>query len=144
MLRFSPDMRISVSDAIKHPYFESFKNLGDPPESDTIFDWSWDSIELTKELLQKIIYMESLCFHPEEEGQETSTTQPPIISNNMIEGSQGLDFLNNRETENPEHRIKENDSSSQSTGLIFGKGHNHNLLKYEESKGPFPEELAID
>lgn len=71
MLRFSPDQRISVYDAIMHPYFhESFKDFGEPPKSETIFDWSWDNFELTRELLQTLIYMESLCFHPETQQEE--------------------------------------------------------------------------
>jgi hypothetical protein len=66
MLRFSPDKRITIKDAINHPYFSNFAHLGEPPVSETKFDWSWDSFELNKELLQRLIYMESLYFHPEE------------------------------------------------------------------------------
>ena len=54
-----------------HPYFhESFKDFGEPPKSETIFDWSWDNFELTRELLQTLIYMESLCFHPEQQQED--------------------------------------------------------------------------
>ena len=70
MLRFSPDRRITVHDAISHQYFkESFADFGEPPKSETTFDWSWDEFELNRELLQKLIYMESLYFHPEGEGE---------------------------------------------------------------------------
>lgn len=32
MLRFSPDKRITIYDAISHPYFkESFQDFGEPP-----------------------------------------------------------------------------------------------------------------
>ena len=51
MLSFSPDKRISVSEAIKHEYFKNFQHLGAPPVSETRFDWSWDQFELNKELL---------------------------------------------------------------------------------------------
>jgi serine/threonine protein kinase len=51
MLRFSPEKRITVKEAINHPYFASFAHLGLPPESETVFDWSWDHFELNKELL---------------------------------------------------------------------------------------------
>ena len=67
MLTFSPERRISVDEAIKHPYFKNFQHLGQPPLAESKFDWSWDSFELNKELLQKLIYMESLYFHPEED-----------------------------------------------------------------------------
>ncbi len=30
-----------------------------------MFDWSWDSFKPTKELLQNMVYEESLFFHPE-------------------------------------------------------------------------------
>ena len=51
MLTFSPERRISVEEAIKHPYFKNFQHLGAPPVSETRFDWSWDQFELNKELL---------------------------------------------------------------------------------------------
>ena len=51
MLAFSPDRRITVAEAIAHPYFANFQRLGAPPISETKFDWSWDSFELSKELL---------------------------------------------------------------------------------------------
>lgn len=51
MLRFSPDKRISIEDAINHPFFSNFAHLGMPPKSDTIFDWSWDEFEFSKDLL---------------------------------------------------------------------------------------------
>lgn len=51
MLSFSPERRISVMDAINHPYFANFKNLGEPPVSESKFDFSWDQFELNKQLL---------------------------------------------------------------------------------------------
>lgn len=30
-----------------------------------MFDWSWDSFKPTKELLQTMVYEESLVYHPE-------------------------------------------------------------------------------
>ena len=43
MLQFEPDKRITVKDAIRHPYFTQFEKL-EPPESVNVFDWSWDAI----------------------------------------------------------------------------------------------------
>jgi serine/threonine protein kinase len=75
MLSFSPDKRISVADAIKHPYFAAFAHLGEPPRSESTFDWAWDRIELTKELMQKLIYMESLYFHPDTSTPASSSSK---------------------------------------------------------------------
>lgn len=74
MLCFNPDRRISVAEAIEHPYFKSFQHLGKPPASESHFDWSWDQFELSKDLLQKLIYMESLFFHPDKPAATTSST----------------------------------------------------------------------
>lgn len=40
--------------------------------SESKFDWSWDQFELSKDLLQKLIFMESLYFHPD--GSNTSVS----------------------------------------------------------------------
>ena len=39
-----------------------------------MFDWSWDSFKPTKELLQNMVYEESLFYHPEvkERGEKES------------------------------------------------------------------------
>ena len=71
MLCFSPEHRITVQEAISHPYFKNFQHLGSPPVSETKFDWTWDQFELNKDLLQRLVYMESLFFHPEEDKNVT-------------------------------------------------------------------------
>lgn len=74
MLRFDPDKRITVNEAIKHPYFKQFAQL-EPPESENIFDWSWDSIDVDRNMLQRLIYYESCKFHPEEEEEKNETQE---------------------------------------------------------------------
>jgi mannose-6-phosphate isomerase-like protein (cupin superfamily) len=37
------------------------------PECEEPFDWSWDNFEPTKDLLQTMVWEESLEFHPEDE-----------------------------------------------------------------------------
>jgi hypothetical protein len=37
------------------------------PECDAPFDWSWDDFKPTKEGLQRMVWDESLEFHPDEE-----------------------------------------------------------------------------
>jgi mitogen-activated protein kinase 1/3 len=69
MLRFDPENRITVKEAIKHPYFKQFSQL-DPPESENVFDWSWDAIEVDRSMLQRLIYYESCKFHPEDEAEK--------------------------------------------------------------------------
>ena len=63
MLRLNPNERITAKDAIRHPYFNMFPHLV-PPESETKYQWDWENQKFTPQLLQKLIYLESLTFHP--------------------------------------------------------------------------------
>ena len=65
MLTFHPKKRISVKDCLNHPYFKDLRSDETEIVSKEKFDWSFDDLTLTKENLQKMIYEESLYFHPE-------------------------------------------------------------------------------
>ena len=67
MLTFNPRKRYNVDQCISHPYFEGLHDPEQEPITTTKFDWSFDSVELTKENLQMMIYEESLYYHSEEE-----------------------------------------------------------------------------
>ena len=70
MLTFSPKKRYTVDQCISHPYFEGLHDPEQEPIATKEFDWSFDSVELTKENLQSMVYDESLIFHPDEEDEE--------------------------------------------------------------------------
>ncbi len=67
MLTFNPKKRYTVDQCISHPYFEGLHDPEQEPISSKVFDWSFDSVELTKENLQNMIYEESLYFHKDDE-----------------------------------------------------------------------------
>ena len=67
MLTFNPKKRYTVDQCISHPYFEGLHDPEQEPITSKVFDWSFDSVELTKENLQNMIYEESLYFHREDE-----------------------------------------------------------------------------
>lgn len=67
MLRFDPEVRISVQDALRLRYFSNLFEEEDL-ERDiraTPVDWSFDNFKPTKPLLQHYIYQECAGFHPE-------------------------------------------------------------------------------
>lgn len=64
MLAFNPNDRYTVEQCLAHPYFEGLHNPEEEPICEEVFDWSIDSVELTKENLQKLIYKESLKYYP--------------------------------------------------------------------------------
>ena len=93
LLTFNPNKRIKVEDAINHPYFKNLRNLDNPPSCTKKFSWNWESKmqkesekhknpHFDRQMICKLIYEESLSFHPENEEQETkketTITQLPI------------------------------------------------------------------
>ena len=70
MLVFNPEKRYTVKQCLKHPYFEGLHNEAAEPEAEEPFDWSWDDFEPTKDLLQKMVFQESLDFHTANEDDD--------------------------------------------------------------------------
>jgi len=69
MLVFNPEKRYTVKNCLEHPYFEKLYvdiRLSDN-ECPEPFDWTWDNFEPTKEILQQMVWNESLQYHAEDE-----------------------------------------------------------------------------
>jgi len=64
MVAFNPKKRITVEEAMNHPFFSDFKEI-EKPLSEVKFEWEWDNHTFNESLLKKLVYMESLCYHPE-------------------------------------------------------------------------------
>ena len=64
MLCFNPQNRINIHDCLDHPYFKEIRDKNLETTALHHFDWSFDKMELNKANLQKLIYEQSLYFHP--------------------------------------------------------------------------------
>ncbi|CAG8465505.1 5725_t:CDS:2 [Paraglomus occultum] len=66
MLTFNPSNRITVEEALNHPYMEPFHDPSDEPGADPIpdsfFDFDKQKDSLTKEELKVLIYQEAMHF----------------------------------------------------------------------------------
>lgn len=65
MLVFNPAKRISVTEALAHPYMATLANVDDEPVCEETFKFEYENEELTKEMLQELIWEEMAKFHPE-------------------------------------------------------------------------------
>merc|ERR1712070_1049005 len=65
MLAFDPERRISVEDALKHPYMAPLHNEDDEPVAEEKFSFDFEQCELDKSTLQSFIWNEMQAFHPE-------------------------------------------------------------------------------
>jgi serine/threonine protein kinase len=80
LLAFNPQKRIKVADAIKHEYFKEIYSLETPPVAQVQFNWDWEY--RNKDLLnsipfvKKLIYMESLFFHPDSASLDNNFITP--------------------------------------------------------------------
>ena len=65
VLKFDPRARLSVEQALSHPYLESLHHPDDEPTCDEPFEFHFDdNTELKKRRLQELMYAQSLHFHP--------------------------------------------------------------------------------
>ena len=71
LLSFNPKKRLTIYEAIQHEYFAAIIALETPPTSQVKFKWDWEynNAQLLNQIpvVKKLIYMESLKFHPVEE-----------------------------------------------------------------------------
>lgn len=71
LITFNPTKRLTIYEAIQHDYFAQIIALETPPKSQVKFNWEWEynhtKLLSSIPLVKKLIYMESLFFHPEEQ-----------------------------------------------------------------------------
>ncbi|CAH2058125.1 unnamed protein product [Thlaspi arvense] len=65
MLTFDPRRRITVLDALAHPYLNSLHDISDEPECTIPFNFDFEQHALSEEQMKELIYREALAFNPE-------------------------------------------------------------------------------
>ncbi|WOL09986.1 mitogen-activated protein kinase [Canna indica] len=65
MIVFDPSKRITVAEALQHPYLAPFHNLNDEPVCASPFSFDFEQPSFTEENIKEFIWRESLRFNPE-------------------------------------------------------------------------------
>ncbi|KAL8130207.1 hypothetical protein V2J09_019362 [Rumex salicifolius] len=65
MLTFDPRERVTVEDALAHPYLNSLHDISDEPVCMTPFSFDFEQHALSEEQMRELIYREALAFNPE-------------------------------------------------------------------------------
>jgi len=68
MLTFAPEKRITVDEALAHPYLKLLHDPLDEPVAHAPFDVDFENIPLNKEALRALLWDETCQMHPEVRG----------------------------------------------------------------------------
>ncbi len=104
MLVFNPQKRYDARECLMHPYFDGIRDQDFDSIPTKAFDWEFDDIELEKKLIQKLIYKETLLFHPDSPTSTTSTETNSIIANGKTEEKNSTEITN--EEDKSETKVK--------------------------------------
>lgn len=65
MLKFDPEKRITVEDALKHPYLADLHFEDDEPAAETVhaFDFDFELYDLDQEDYKQLVYEEIMLYH---------------------------------------------------------------------------------
>ena len=77
MLQFHPDDRISVENALEHPYLAEYHIQMPEPNCKTLFNFEFEKVDydLSSAEVQHLMYEEMLLYRP------TATQFPPYVRN---------------------------------------------------------------
>lgn len=65
MLAFDPNKRITVDEALCHPFLSSLHNINDEPICQSPFSFDFEHPSFSEENIKELIWRESLKFNPD-------------------------------------------------------------------------------
>lgn len=71
MLTYDPEERITVTDALAHPYLAQLHFPDDEPTCEPVqaYDFDFEKFSLTKDDYKELIYEEIMLYHSDEAAQ---------------------------------------------------------------------------
>ncbi|XP_053326485.1 mitogen-activated protein kinase 7 [Spea bombifrons] len=100
MLRFDPRERISVREALRHPFLSKYHDPDDEPECVPAFDFGFDKLVLTKEQIKEAIVAEIDGFHRRREGIRRQISFKPALTP-AVEGPVGEGVIRQDDFQSP-------------------------------------------
>ncbi|KAK7919667.1 hypothetical protein WMY93_010951 [Mugilogobius chulae] len=161
MLRFDPRERISVTQALEHPYLSKYHDPDDEPICVPAFDFEFDKLPMNKEQIKEAILMEIQDFHRNKQSCRQRLQFKPLVRTNVggssaahsvnqcnsqstavsattISTAQQVNTVTSQQCQAPakdNHTFTLNKPSSQSEAASAHEKHNLPLLTKAES-GP--------
>ncbi|XP_034049177.1 mitogen-activated protein kinase 7 isoform X2 [Thalassophryne amazonica] len=88
MLRFDPRERISVTQALEHPYLAKYHDPDDEPICVPAFDFEFDKLPMNKEQIKEAILIEIQDFHRNKQSCRQRLQFRPLVRTNGGVGAQ--------------------------------------------------------
>ncbi|KAM8877173.1 mitogen-activated protein kinase 7 [Synchiropus picturatus] len=87
MLRFDPRERISVTQALEHPYLAKYHDADDEPICVPAFDFEFDKVQMNREQIKEAILMEIQDFHRSKQSGRQRLQFKPLMRANGRTGA---------------------------------------------------------
>ena len=119
MLQFHPDDRISVENALEHPYLSEYHVQMPEPTCNDLFNFEFEKVnyDLSSEDVQLLMYDEMLLYRP------TATHFPPSQKSNLFSKS-------NSATNSEKSKSKSSREAIVATSLDRSRGREFYLFCY--------------
>ena len=78
MLVFDPSKRITVEQALEHPYLASLHDISDEPCAQESFEFNYETEKLNEEAIRELVFKEALEMHPETQRGPITCQEFPI------------------------------------------------------------------
>ncbi|KAJ3109407.1 Mitogen-activated protein kinase [Phlyctochytrium planicorne] len=82
LLTFDPAARITVEEALSHPYLEAYHDAEDEPNHDKKFDFSFESVEAIEDM-KRMIAMEVAEYKAQKAAAQQLASNPPKPRENL-------------------------------------------------------------
>lgn len=87
MLHFNPEKRITIDEALKHPYFENMSDPENEPKCENVFEMEFNE-NITLDELKRLMYEEIMSFDPNADDEDKmEIDDSPDVSCNDSKGA---------------------------------------------------------
>ncbi|KAJ8399973.1 hypothetical protein AAFF_G00407030 [Aldrovandia affinis] len=115
MLRFDPRERVSVTQALAHPYLSKYHDPDDEPICVPAFDFEFDKLPLSREQIKEAILGEIQDFHQRKQGNRKKIQFRPLQrqSNQCNSHTSTVSMANNVLTSIPHQQLQQQQLPNQ-------------------------------
>lgn len=102
MLEIHPKKRITIDEALEHPFLESLHNSDDEPTCSSVFSFEFENDELPADRVKQLIWEEIREYHPSLPPSYPSTAQSQNSKKNPADADSKADSKHGEDSKDPD------------------------------------------